>query len=185
MQSRLFIRILLTFLLIPLPVLAEGESLRAIRQLSNEIYRLSHEMIAHGSEGHAHEIVSYGQEMIRRTETLIKEVESSPSPKLKEKKKPILASLIETLNQAKRGGAAWRRREDRSRPRCLPESLFPSQAVPPAAPSIEVADGPSRRKRYKNVGQADRCFFRRRDRQTALNRAKNQLIPPQPSLQPL
>jgi len=102
MQSRLFIRILFAFLLIPLPVLAGEDPLRAIRQLSNEIYRLSQEMIAHGSEGHAHEIVSYGQEMIRRTEALIQEVESSPSPKLKEKKKPILASLIETLNQAKR-----------------------------------------------------------------------------------
>lgn len=59
-------------------------------------------MITHGKEGHAHEIVSYGQEMIRRTETLIQEVESSPSPKLKEKKKPILTALKETLSQVKK-----------------------------------------------------------------------------------
>lgn len=102
MQSRLLIRILFVFLLIPVSALAEEDPLRSIRQLSNEVYRLSQEMITHGSEGHAHEIVSYGQEMIRRTEALIEEVESSPSPKIKEKKKALLASLKETLNQAKK-----------------------------------------------------------------------------------
>jgi hypothetical protein len=105
MQSRLLTIltiILFSFLLIHPPVLVAEEELHLIRQLSNEIYRLSQEMITHGSEGHAHEIVSYGQEMVRRTEALIGEVGSNPSPKLKEKKKPILASLKETLNQAKK-----------------------------------------------------------------------------------
>lgn len=101
MQSRLLTLILFSFLFIH-PVLAQEDPLRSIRQLSNEIFRLSQEMITHGSEGHSHEIVSYGQEMIRRTEALIEEVESSPSPKLKEKKKPILALLKETLSQAKK-----------------------------------------------------------------------------------
>jgi hypothetical protein len=102
MQSRLLIRILSVFLLMPVPLLAEEDPLRSIRQLSNEVYRLSQEMITHGSEGHAHEIVSYGQEMIRRTEALIQEIESSRSPKIKEKKKALLASLKETLSQAKK-----------------------------------------------------------------------------------
>lgn len=102
MQSPLWITLLFSFLLVPPPVLVAEEELHSIRQLSNEIYRLSQEMITHGKEGHAHEIVSYGQEMIRRTEALIQEVESSPSAKLTEKKKPILASLKEILSQAKK-----------------------------------------------------------------------------------
>ncbi len=101
MQSRLLITLLFSSLLIYPPVLVAEEDLRSIRQLSNEIYRLSQEMITHGSEGHAHEIVSYGQEMIRRTETLIHEVASSASSTLKENKEAILASLKETLDQAK------------------------------------------------------------------------------------
>lgn len=99
MQSRLLIRILFVFLLISAPALAEEESLRSIRQLSNEIYRLSLDMITHGSEGHHHEIVSYGQEMIRRSEALLQEVESSSSPKIKEKKETILTSIKTTLNK--------------------------------------------------------------------------------------
>ncbi len=101
MQSRLFILILFVSLLIRLPVLAEEDALESVRQLSNEIYRLSEEMVTHGSEGHAHEIVSNGQEMIQRTEALIKAVESSPAPAVKEKKKALLASLKATLKQAK------------------------------------------------------------------------------------
>jgi hypothetical protein len=100
MQSRFLIRVLFIFFLIPLSVLAEEDPLRSMHQLSNEIYRLSQEMITHGSEGHPDEIVSYGQEMVRRAEALIEAVEASPSPKLKEKKKAILASLKATLNQA-------------------------------------------------------------------------------------
>lgn len=101
MQSRLLIPILLILLLIDVPARAEEESLRSVRQLTNEIYRLSLDMITHGSEGHHHEIVSYGQEMIRRSEALIQEVESSPSPKIKEKKETILTSIKATLNKAK------------------------------------------------------------------------------------
>lgn len=56
-------------------------------------------MVAHGSEGHTHEIVHHGQEMIRRTETLIKEIQSSPLPTLKEKKNALLDSLRATLKQ--------------------------------------------------------------------------------------
>ena len=102
MQSRLLtILVLFVSLLIRLPALAEEDPLGSVRQLSNEIYRLSQEMVTHGNEGHTHEIVSNGQTMIQRTEALIREVESSSLPRLKEKKKPILTSLKTTLKQAK------------------------------------------------------------------------------------
>lgn len=102
MQSRLLIVLFLSAILLrPFPAVAEEDPLGAIRQLSNEIYRLSQEMITHGSEGHSHEIVSHGQEMIQRTETLIRDVEASPVPAVKEKKKPLLASLRATLKKAK------------------------------------------------------------------------------------
>lgn len=102
MQSRLFTFILFPLLLLTaLPAVADEEPLRAIRRLSDEVYRLSQEMITHGSEGHTHEIVKYGREMIERTETLIRKVESSPPPVFNGKKEKIIASLKATLNQAK------------------------------------------------------------------------------------
>lgn len=98
MQRRLLITLLFV-LFLARPTLAGEEPLSSILQLSNEIYRLSQEMVAHGSEGHTHEIVHQGQEMIRRTETLIKEIQSSPLPTLKEKKNALLDSLRATLKQ--------------------------------------------------------------------------------------
>lgn len=102
MQSRLFAFILFPLLLLAaLPAAADEEPLRAIRRLSDEVYRLSQEMITHGSEGHTHEIAKYGREMIERTDALIREVESAPSPAFNGKKAKILTSLKATLNQAK------------------------------------------------------------------------------------
>ncbi len=100
MQSRRFSIILFIPLLLLAPV-ADESPLRVIRQTSDEVYRLSQEMITHGSEGHTDEIVKYGRQMIERTEALIHEVQSAPPPVFKGEKEKIIALLKETLNKAK------------------------------------------------------------------------------------
>ncbi|MEK7286153.1 MAG: hypothetical protein AAB035_02510 [Nitrospirota bacterium] len=39
-------------------------------QTANIVYRLSEEMILHGSEGHAHEIITFGEKMIEELDHL-------------------------------------------------------------------------------------------------------------------
>ncbi|MBI3804004.1 MAG: hypothetical protein HY282_09620 [Nitrospirae bacterium] len=101
MQNRFRFALILFILFISFPLYAEESSPQSIRQLSNEVYRLSQEMIFHGSEGHAHEIVSHGQEMIQRTEALIKEVESNPAPEIKKRRGKLLTALKATLKETK------------------------------------------------------------------------------------
>ncbi|MFY9270958.1 MAG: hypothetical protein WAO55_14540 [Candidatus Manganitrophaceae bacterium] len=95
---------LLAFWIFPTVLIAADEeaSLRPLHQLADEVYRLSQEMITHGSEGHADEIVGYGRDLIQRIEPLIQQVESHPSSKLKQKKKTIVASLKATLQAAEK-----------------------------------------------------------------------------------
>lgn len=101
MQNRRRAIVALLILLAPLSIGAQERPPLSIRQLSNEVYRLSQEMITHGSEGHAHEIASYGEEMIGRTEALLQQIESSASPEVKKKKGKIVPLLKETLKRAK------------------------------------------------------------------------------------
>jgi predicted translin family RNA/ssDNA-binding protein len=85
------------------PARSADDSLRALRQLSNEIYRYSQDMIFHGSEGHADEIVSYGKKMIERAEKLMKEVDAHPPMKTKKEKEKMIASLkgiVQKANEA-------------------------------------------------------------------------------------
>jgi hypothetical protein len=49
-------------------------------------------MVFHGSEGHADEIVSYGEKVIERADKMMKEIDADPPQKTKKKAKWI-ASL--------------------------------------------------------------------------------------------
>jgi len=91
--------ILITLLLSSVSAGAADDPLREFRQLSNEIYRLSQDMVFHGSEGHAEEIVTYGQKVIERTDKMMKEVESRP-PKKKGEKEKWIGSLKEIHQKA-------------------------------------------------------------------------------------
>ncbi|MFQ5781255.1 MAG: hypothetical protein ACE5HN_10795 [Nitrospiria bacterium] len=103
MQKRLTPLIVSVFLISWIgSVLAADNSLRSIRQLANEIYRISQDMVEHGSDGHVDEIVFYGKKILIRAETLLKEVESSDSPKIKDNKGKIVASIKETIQKTER-----------------------------------------------------------------------------------
>jgi len=94
--------LLAMLLLLPLPVRGDSQDpFLPIRQLSDEIYRLSQEMIHHGSEGHADEVVKYGKKMIDRTEKLIAKIESNESPQLQKEKSKLLSSLKTTLERTR------------------------------------------------------------------------------------
>jgi hypothetical protein len=104
-MQRRTIHFLLLVVLFLLPRVAHGDSqdpFLPIRQLSDEVYRLSQEMIHHGSEGHANEVVKYGKMMIDRTEKLIEKIESNESPHLQKKQKAkLLSSLKTTLKETR------------------------------------------------------------------------------------
>lgn len=75
------------------------DPLQEARQLSNEIYRLSQDMVFHGSEGHADEIVSYGKKMVERAEKLMKEIDARPPMKTKDEKEKMKASIQKILQK--------------------------------------------------------------------------------------
>lgn len=77
------------------------DPLRSIRQLSDEVYRISQEMVEHGADGHTDEIGLYAGKMTAKTESLIQAIESSADPKLKPLKKKILVPLKNALKKAK------------------------------------------------------------------------------------
>jgi len=87
--------IILSILFFPLATSSAGEA-QSIRGLSNEIYRLSEEMVHHGGEGHTDEIIQYGEKMVERIERLINRIQLID--RLKRQKKEIVASLILTRN---------------------------------------------------------------------------------------
>jgi predicted translin family RNA/ssDNA-binding protein len=101
MQKRaVLVLISVYFVLSSVPAGGADDPLRAFRQLSNEIYRYAQDMIFHGSEGHADEIVSYGKKMIERAEKLMREVEAHPPLKAKSEKVKMIASLKNILQKA-------------------------------------------------------------------------------------
>ncbi len=106
MQKVSLFLILSIFLIFSLaPAGSADDPLRELRQLSNEIYRYSQDMIFHGSEGHADEIVRYGKKMIERAEKLTKEVDARPPSKTKEgreKMKRTLKNILQKGNEAVR-----------------------------------------------------------------------------------
>lgn len=104
MQKSLAFAIISIFLLFsPSPARGADDSIRALRQLSKEIDRYSQDMIFHGSEGHADEIVSYGKKLIERAEKLIKEIDARPPMKTKEENEKMIAALkriVQKTNEA-------------------------------------------------------------------------------------
>jgi hypothetical protein len=51
-------------------------------QTANQIYHLSEEMVFHGSEGHAHEIIDNGEKMIIEIDRLSRDMKKMGSPQL-------------------------------------------------------------------------------------------------------
>ena len=96
MQKPLFL-LILSLHLFSAAVCAAEDPLRPIRRQFDEVYRLSQEMVEHGSHGHPKEIVRYGKELIERAEKLTDEIEIDASPELKDIKEKILSSLEETI----------------------------------------------------------------------------------------
>ena len=77
--------IIISLSLTSVPARSADDPLRGLRQLSNDIYRLSQDMVFHGSEGHAEEIVTYGEKVIERADKMMKEIDAHPPQKAKEK----------------------------------------------------------------------------------------------------
>jgi predicted translin family RNA/ssDNA-binding protein len=103
MQKRCLFIIISIFLFSSTSARSADNSLRAFRQLSNEIYRYSQDMVFHGSEGHADEIVSYGKKMIERAEKLMRQVDADPPTKTKNEKEKMMAlikNIVKKANEA-------------------------------------------------------------------------------------
>lgn len=98
-KNAAFVIISIYLILSSVPAGSADDALRQFRQLSNEIYRFSQDMIFHGSEGHADEIVNYGKKMIERAEKLMKEVEARSPAKTKVEKEKMKASLKNILQK--------------------------------------------------------------------------------------
>ena len=100
-NPRLIILFIFYFFLLSLPAQAGEDPLKSIRQLANRIYITSEDMVFHGAEGHADEIVGYGKKMIERAEVLLGEVETSEAPQLEKKKGKLIATIKAMLKKAK------------------------------------------------------------------------------------
>jgi len=92
MQKIISFIILFGLLFHPLtPVLSGEDPVRFSQSSADEIYRLAQEMVHHGGEGHTDEIVQYGEKVVERIETNIKQIHGSPIDK--KTKEEIIASL--------------------------------------------------------------------------------------------
>jgi len=103
---------------------ASGDPLRAIRQLANQIYISAQDMVSHGEEGHAHEIVSYGEKMIERGEILLKAVAASKYPQLAEKKARLIESVQSMLEKTKKAVVLGHEHELEPAMRAARKALF-------------------------------------------------------------
>lgn len=92
-RAAIYYLILFSLLLSPAGGEAADSSLKRVRQLSNEVYRLSQDMVFHGAEGHTDEIIGYGTRMIERAEQLMNEIDSVDFKKMNGEKEKIVASL--------------------------------------------------------------------------------------------
>ena len=89
--------------------IAKEDPIQSIRKRSNEVYRLSQEMVHHGGEGHTDEIVLYGEKAIEQIKTLILDVQSGDTPQINKVKKEMIVSLkltLEKINKAIQLGKA-------------------------------------------------------------------------------
>ncbi len=111
MQKVVFFLIpLLTLFSLVREISSEEAPPPSIRQLSDGLYRTSQEMVQHGNEGHIHEVVIYGKQLIEQTEQLITEVKSSDIPSPQKKKVLISATtLLRKTREAVRLGEQKRR----------------------------------------------------------------------------
>ncbi len=108
MQKIIPFVLLLAFLLSSGDITAKEDPIQSTRKRSNEIYRLSQEMVHHGGEGHTHEIVLYGEKAVEQIKALILEVQSSNMPQIKAKKETLdsLKLTLERINKAIQLGKA-------------------------------------------------------------------------------
>jgi len=101
-QNPLFMALLVLCLaLFWAPAEASEDALHSIRQLANQIYISAQDMVSHGEEGHAHEIVSYGKKMIERGEMLLDAVSKSDTSQLREKKAGLSENIQAMLKKTK------------------------------------------------------------------------------------
>ncbi|MBN4053200.1 hypothetical protein JYT92_00470 [bacterium AH-315-L15] len=107
LNSLLIILQVLLFSHITSPVSAQmaEDPLRPLRHLANQAYVSSKDMVLHGSEGHLHEVVDYGNHMIRRVEALLEAVEALDPETMLGKKNKIIASVKGMLDMAKKAVA--------------------------------------------------------------------------------
>ncbi len=102
MQKYRFLIFLSVFIQLTLTLgYAAEDPIDPIRQLANQVYRSSQDMVMHGSDGHTHEIVLYGKKMVERTEILLEQVEAANPATLKQGKEGLIDSIKETLEKAK------------------------------------------------------------------------------------
>lgn len=69
-------------------------------QTANQIVRLSEEMVFHGSEGHVHEIVDYGEKIISKIDILSRDIKKLKQPQLQ---KSLMATRKTTEEAIKLG----------------------------------------------------------------------------------
>lgn len=84
-----------------LSTVAYADTLKTIHLLANQVYRSAQDMVVHGSEGHMHEIVLYGEKLLERAEILLKAVESADQALLNNQKSEITTSIRETIEKGK------------------------------------------------------------------------------------
>ena len=82
---------------------AQAEASNHLLQTANQIVRLSEEMVFHGSEGHLHEIIDYGQKAITEIDGLTRDLKSLKRPNQKELQKSLKATRNKTEAAVRRG----------------------------------------------------------------------------------
>jgi regulator of replication initiation timing len=92
----------LTLLLI-LICAAQAEGFDNLSQTANQIFHLSEEMVFHGSEGHVHELVDYGEKMIIEIDKLTRDLKNLKHANQKALQKSIKATRDKTASAIRLG----------------------------------------------------------------------------------
>jgi predicted translin family RNA/ssDNA-binding protein len=72
-------------------------------QTTNQIVHLSEEMVFHGSEGHLHEIVDYGEKIIIEINQITRALKNSKRPNQKELQKTVRETRDKTASAIRAG----------------------------------------------------------------------------------
>lgn len=105
------------------------DPLKSIRQLAGEVYKVAEDMLFHGSEGHMDEIVSYGESMTAKAETLLEKIEALESPRIKGKKKRIVTAIKDTIQMGRIAMELAKRGKSRSAVRAASKVSFRAKKV--------------------------------------------------------